>query len=1190
MGIIIRNGIPYGAADSKDITVVDRYSDLANLAVKQADHIYVVKNALQTTQSGYPHAQSFYYDESNESFKPIAEITGQQNQILVATGPTGSTHQLANWAHQNSISFFAEATQSAGSTPAGPTEFTIGSKTPSNVYPVAFGHIGESITTPPSLTSLKSGYLTRDSAKEKIAGTAQINIGEDNTDYTSDNRKFWSKDLTGPRIDIGGTAVIEMEGTGKGSSNSDTPVLSMRGRCLVDMCGSRTTSSQEVGYGRARTASWWPHVMDSYEQDPFDSTKYLYNNTVAYPYLHMHDESTILMDGAPFLNMRGNSLLSINGDVCIDINGRNPVNRPSFPGAAAGYGDVAIDIRPGTAIQIGTGNESTSSNPTTSMIRLTKNQFVVASALPKETNVSNSSCISQLYMDTTNGYATSYEGELFPFKYTAMSGNTSGIFNFYDSSSFTKWDASTMNQKIGQWAYTGVWGEGPGKNVGPVVWMQGKSRLKIGDGGTFSGVFGGRGNVSISMEPDTGSSAEIYMGSASYSADVINIANQSNSFTTFHHGAAPQAATKYEFTPSGNTMFRFNPKIKFFANVDCSNTEMLFQWSGMYGFFQGNNNYALLDGAQTHLENVGNTFIMRDDITQEIYAEKEGQNTSSTIYKFKGGYQPSGTALQDITSLPADAAAFVSSDMYSTAMTEFNSAKSSLPNGAYIDNPDVVFYAKLDYNGKPDTYYSPYNTNYYRYFDFVYPMRITLKGADSAVNVEFDSTEAIAGTSDYTYWYTMQSTTKTAIINNADFINALSTLLGADIWQYKYELDFYNAKYQRTTTENGYHYKIAYMCVILHQSFTVQQLWNSTATPSAPSSGYQISTYDEPYNSIAALYNSNTLPTNWELYTNQKSGTPHTRWRLQTYAAGSVTGLDKWRRGAYVNYTNDPQANVAWSQPVQTGESGDTKTILQMYNRANLMMRADTINKPYCNEYVQKPCTDVYEYTFTPSETYTVPTDSIYQFTSTTSYGSGVVTSESGINTFIKGGSSGTATDYKDFVEYVKTTEHDGVWGIISIERTNSSSPYAYTVTYKKLSQKVAIGTQLNTFINGADYSAFTTYLTTNYPDKELWRIVDIASGTGGNLVIRFTLKDASYTEYIKTPVTDDPVLEMVGRSELRMYGGAYIKGETKYGETVFTFGSTTSDEPPVSFTLAQLAAAISGGGTQLPNAADAQF
>lgn len=61
--------------------------------------------------------------------------------------------------------------------------------------------------------------------------------------------------------------------------------------------------------------------------------------------------------------------------------------------------------------------------------------------------------------------------------------------------------------------------------------------------------------------------------------------------------------------------------------------------------------------------------------------------------------------------------------------------------------------------------------------------------------------------------------------------------------------------------------------------------------------------------------------------------------------------------------------------------------------------------------------------------------------------------------------------------------------------------------------------------------------------------------------------------QHLKTSVGDDPIFEMVGRSELRMYGGAYIKGETKYGETTYTFGSTTSDEASVSFTLAELAA-----------------
>lgn len=283
-------------------------------------------------------------------------ISAQLKEIIVGDGN--------NWAKGNGFTYKIDYIWLDPSTvtTGGPSNFAVAHYVQS--MPATFGVMTEVMApnsqpfNPPRYV-WKSGFTTRDAAKLNIAGKSETHIGEDNADYTSDNRKFWDKNLSGPRIDIGGTAVIEMEGTGKGSSNSDTPVLSMRGRCLVDMCGSRSTSSQEIGYGRARTASWWPHVMDSYERDPFDSTKYLYNNTVAYPYLHMHDESTILMDGAPILNMRGNSMLSINGDVCIDINGRNPVNRQAFVGAGAGYGDVAIDIRPGTAIQIGTGNEST---------------------------------------------------------------------------------------------------------------------------------------------------------------------------------------------------------------------------------------------------------------------------------------------------------------------------------------------------------------------------------------------------------------------------------------------------------------------------------------------------------------------------------------------------------------------------------------------------------------------------------------------------------------------------------------------------------------------------------------------------------------------------------------------------------------------------------------------------------------
>lgn len=66
-----------------------------------------------------------------------------------------------------------------------------------------------------------------------------------------------------------------------------------------------------------------------------------------------------------------------------------------------------------------------------------------------------------------------------------------------------------------------------------------------------------------------------------------------------------------------------------------------------------------------------------------------------------------------------------------------------------------------------------------------------------------------------------------------------------------------------------------------------------------------------------------------------------------------------------------------------------------------------------------------------------------------------------------------------------------------------------------------------------------------------------------------------TYTEYItEIPApTDSPVFEMRSISELRIRDGAYIKAQTTEGETTITFGSNSSQEEPVSFTLAELKA-----------------
>lgn len=103
---------------------------------------------------------------------------------------------------------------------------------------------------------------------------------------------------------------------------------------------------------------------------------------------------------------------------------------------------------------------------------------------------------------------------------------------------------------------------------------------------------------------------------------------------------------------------------------------------------------------------------------------------------------------------------------------------------------------------------------------------------------------------------------------------------------------------------------------------------------------------------------------------------------------------------------------------------------------------------------------------------------------------------------------------------------------------------------------------------NTTDYAAFEAYLTQeNYT---LWDILSIATTSGG-YIITFSICEAGWKPHIDS-YPDNPVVEITDGSELRLYGGVKIKGETKYDKTVFTFSGSQS-EGEVSFTIAELRA-----------------
>lgn len=137
--------------------------------------------------------------------------------------------------------------------------------------------------------------------------------------------------------------------------------------------------------------------------------------------------------------------------------------------------------------------------------------------------------------------------------------------------------------------------------------------------------------------------------------------------------------------------------------------------------------------------------------------------------------------------------------------------------------------------------------------------------------------------------------------------------------------------------------------------------------------------------------------------------------------------------------------------------------------------------------------------------------------------------------------------------------------------REKWTADYSHTKTYTLTSSETYdVSNQAQAIAdfeaNATDYAAFEAYLTQE--GYTLWDIISIATATGG-YTITFSICEAGWKPHIDS-YPDNPVVEITDGSELRLYGGVKVKGETKYGVTTFTFSGTQA-EGEVSFTLDEL-------------------
>ena len=1185
-------------------------------------------------------------------------INAQLKEIIVGNGN--------NWAMGNGYTYKIDYiwTDASTVTTGGPSNFAIAHYV--QTMPSTFGVMTEAMNpnnqpfNPPRYV-LKSGFTTRDTAKQKIAGTAQVNIGDDNQSYSTET--FWGRAVSGPEVNIGSAAIIEMNSGGY--QPGFIPVLSMRGNCVIDMKGKLAPDSYY---------NWAEHNTRTKIKNaamPFTTNK-------AAPIFQMHDEAIVSIVEKATLQMKNAAMVEIGGNADVHIYGGDLSNDYHVTDDKIDYKNATTDIYVGPESHIRTNNIGLQLTPTQAYMGIME----AGRNLGKQ-GLDGTFMTSKLFSDT--GSYGSCRGDCAPeYKSRNSSSGTSNIFEmegFPEESSGLK----SMKPTIGNRGANGILTALEG-NINAHYSANGYFAKRVGVEGTYVADLWTSGNVNIERD---------FVGGN----HVIVCNMMGDQYIQY----SPYANVQIQATPHGDVGIKFDPKNVFGIDYDANHLEYLNHAEKIISICNGKDHFKQIGGS-SHIESWSGNVILRNRNSihnNEVYSNRPHAmaysnsgyyNDSFPDYPYiatpnktktvQGGIQVdddlSSMSISDIETTYKNqllAAMPLSGDpdnrIYSWSsfsgtskeekyrkygetlvVQHFNINDAYATSYFYSNNEyDVTTLAQsaefkafilnelhLTDNGSTTIEYSTGSMNRYSggstatYQYYVSNYRVNIKNVDITMVKESTSETYVyrdglgissyyssdSGTiyGDYSRGYGVLPGYINSAINNkgsAVVYNGSSPYCSWNWSSQKYygyteDLKFTGAKikcnysvgvkvqttstslsvaqlFARTDTQNWFKNSFSYVASGAPHPNGATYDSDTTITSTSRSGSYTyyyvknyILTYDET-DYINKLYTtSSSVPASEIDYPNTTyANLPE---EMQTKLTTKVKNLCSLSNSYKTVITTDlatttytkvknwlysittktlysaptQHRGIDWMGPVQTKDAigeydWENGPIVQAYGPSNFMMRAK----------YQLSQSIYYIDTATDNEFDTSDQEQAIEDFKNSSYYAAFLNSIS---------SSKALADIYSIHQYyyygeTKFRRYYVYYGLYDV--------YQITTTADEF-DLTDMNAAIRQFIASSYLTDLETYIAGNFTGKELWYIGNLTKVDSTTYKVNFALKDVDWNPRVES-YEDTPVIEVVDGSELRMYGGAYVKGETVYGETTFTFGSTNSDETPVSFTLAELAA-----------------
>ena len=930
---------------------------------------------------------------------------------------------------------------------------------------------------------------------------------------------------------------------------ASTPVLTMRGQAILDMSSTNAGGGDwHVYRGNTLATIDAAHEIFIKTPDAFTNGSYTIDRSW-YPFFHMSGSPALIMDNQATLHMQNGSYMHTAGRAHVDIVGtdcytwptpanESPYNFPLYPQV----GPTELIMGEGSHLVMAGAGEGvhTVFAMDSQQIALSCNHLFSKEAIAWDTHDTQGG--TPLLTVNSNGGATLPWGD-FPELGNALYNN----FVVGGSATQSRLGDYRPFYEITETYMQNAWGKianDMGQQInGPALNVRGKTEFLMGD---YKG-----GYAAFHMTPDNGGIALLDWGEAGGGKTLIKLGNRGGT-TEFEMGSYYGGHQGFQIRSSGSRSFSWHTgsgcktsimlrsKNNGINNIWCevANSDINMQWDKMQTWINGQDNFIRMDGLADHIEFVGSTFVMSDDSTQGVSAD----TTANYPDVYKTYNLSSSTNYSNFTDFKNNGGSEYTAFLNATKPSQANDGF----YGSVFDDDTYTFdestgYLSKDSSSGPKTFGKGNVTCEIEF----YCDRFNFKSSHSSYTKNQDENTL------------KQDPGLLEALNDLFKSSAGFNITSADITYLN--IGYYGTKYGDALSMSQYLYK-TYPTIRVKVNYTTSvdslQLAASNFTVnhslvSALKDKIVSEVVDKPSSNISCyIYGGKVTATT---VVDSETAYPY------KYEIRGTWKSTKQR--------NKSHMGLNWQNPIQTRESGFTKPVFQMHGCPNFMMRSETYFDRF-REFAVMPHSTLKQYTFTPTDTYVGYETNTFQFDvyKYQDYGSAMYLPE------IK----------SNYWQELITAFNQAYPGDEIYTITNSNYNYTkirngyfkYTITLTVLLKSVVerIDAEILTFANSVDFAAFEQTVETTYPGDE-YKIAYLKAVSGSSdftvyydVVSPQTLDEV---QRLKTSAGDDPIFEMIGRSELRMYGGAYIKGESKNGETVFTFGSTTTGEAPVSFTLA---------------------